>query len=153
MRVFSSDLLELHEDQIPEFQEAVAVFIRRAGRAALYAVALVEEDFRTEAARPQGAHGPEIVGVADDAIIGKTGDFFPQRARLLVGRIDRDQKLVLGQSRRLGDEIPSEQDGFFLEIIAEGEIPQHLEKRVMAGGIADIVEIVMLAPGADAFLH
>ena len=36
-RVFVSDLLELHEDQIPDFEETVAVFVRRcqAGRLAI----------------------------------------------------------------------------------------------------------------------
>ncbi len=44
-------------------------------------------------------------------------------------------------------------DRVFLEIVAEGEIPQHLEEGVVARGVADIVEIVVLAAGADAFLR
>ena len=40
----------------------------------------------------------------------------------------------------------------FLEIIAEGKIAQHFKKRVMAGGISNIFEVVMLASGADTFL-
>ena len=43
-------------------------------------------------------------------------------------------------------------DRLFLEIVAEAEIPQHLEERMVPGGVADIVEIVVLATGADAFL-
>ena len=43
-------------------------------------------------------------------------------------------------------------DRLFLEIVAEGEIPQHFEEGVVARGIADIVEIIVLAAGADAFL-
>src|SRR4029077_6714018 len=39
-----------------------------------------------------------------------------------------------------------------LEIIAEGKVPQHLEEGVMARGIADVFQIVMLAAGANAFL-
>ena len=40
-----------------------------------------------------------------------------------------------------------------LEVIAEGEIAQHLEEGVVPGGVADIVEIVVLAAGAHAFLR
>ena len=43
-------------------------------------------------------------------------------------------------------------DRLFLEIVAEGEIAQHFEEGVMPRGIADIVEIVVLAAGAHAFL-
>ena len=41
----------------------------------------------------------------------------------------------------------------FLEIIAEGKIAQHFEKSVVARGVADIVEIIVLAAGAHAFLR
>ena len=145
-------LLELHEDEIPEFQITVAVFVGRTWRAAGHGWALVKEDFRAIAAGAGRAHGPQIVGVADDAVIAEAGDLLPQSAGLFVGRVDRDQQLVLGQADHLGDEIPGEGDGLFLEVIAEGEIPQHLEESVVAGGIADIVQIVVLAAGADAFL-
>ena len=43
------------------------------------------------------------------------------------------------------------QDGLLLEVIAEAEIAEHLEEGVVARGVADIVEIVVLAPGADDF--
>ena len=44
-------------------------------------------------------------------------------------------------------------DRLLLEIIAKTEIAQHLEKRVVPRGVADIVQIVVLAAGADAFLR
>ena len=43
-------------------------------------------------------------------------------------------------------------DRLALEIISEGEIPQHLEEGVVARGVADVLEIVVLAPGAHAAL-
>ena len=43
-------------------------------------------------------------------------------------------------------------DRLILEIVAEREIPQHFEEGVVARGVADIVEVVVLAAGADAFL-
>jgi hypothetical protein len=36
-------------------------------------------------------------------------------------------------------------DRLVLEIVAEREIAEHLEEGVVPGGVADIVEIVMLA--------
>ena len=40
-----------------------------------------------------------------------------------------------------------------LEIVAEGEVAEHLEEGVVPGGVADIVEVVVLAAGAHAFLR
>ena len=44
-------------------------------------------------------------------------------------------------------------DGLVLEIVAEGEVAQHLKEGVVAGSVADIIEVVMLAAGADRFLR
>ena len=43
-------------------------------------------------------------------------------------------------------------DRLLLEIIAEREIAEHFEEGVVARGVADIVEVVVLAAGADALL-
>ena len=53
----------------------------------------------------------------------------------------------------LGQQLPGEQDRALLEIVAEGEIAEHLEEGVVARGVADIVEVVVLAAGAHAFLR
>ena len=70
----------------------------------------------------------------------------------IVFGINRDHQLFFGQPIFAGDQIPGELDGFGFEIIAEGEITEHFEKGMMAGGIADIIQIIMFATGADAFL-
>ena len=56
------ELLVLHEDEVPDLDEAVAFGIGRAGRAAGDVRAVVVEDFRAGAAGAGLAHGPEIVG-------------------------------------------------------------------------------------------
>ena len=53
--------LKLHEDDVPDFDEAVAVFFRRAGRAAPDVRAVIVEDFRAGAAGAGVAHRPEVV--------------------------------------------------------------------------------------------
>jgi hypothetical protein len=69
-------LLELHEHQVPDLDEAVAVFVRAARRAAPDVIAVIVEDFRARAAGPGVAHGPEIVRGrdADDLVFRQTGD-------------------------------------------------------------------------------
>ena len=72
--------------------------------------------------------------------------------RLIVFREDGDGELVLGQAKLLGDQRPGPLYGIGLEIVAEGEVAEHLEEGVVAGGVAHIVEVVVLAAGAHAFL-
>ncbi len=146
---------ELHEHEIPDLDEAVAVRLRRAGRAAGDRIAVVEEDFRTRPAGAGVAHRPEIVRGrdADDARFGKAGDALPQIEGLVVVVVDGDAEPVLRQAEFLGDQGPGEFDRERLEIVAEREIAEHLEERVMARGVADVVEVVVLAAGAHAFLR
>ena len=84
---------------------------------------------------------------------GKPGDLLPQIERLVVVDVDGDHQPVLRQAELLGDQIPGELDGAVLEIVAEREIAEHLEEGVVARGVADIVEVVVLAAGAHAFLR
>ena len=146
--------LELHEDEVPELQEPVAVLIGTARGPAGQLRALVDKDLGARTAGTGVAHRPEVVRRrdADDAVVGEAGDLLPEVRRLVVGMEDRDEQLVLRQPELLGDQGPGGFDRAFLEIIAEGEIPQHLEEGVVAGGVADIVQVVMLAAGAHAFL-
>ncbi len=53
---------------------------------------------------------------------------------------------------RRRDQLHRVGDGLFLEIIAEGKIAEHFEKRVVAIGEADVFEVVVFAAGANAFL-
>ncbi|MHC2377648.1 hypothetical protein ACVIHA_002023 [Bradyrhizobium liaoningense] len=148
-------LLELHEHEIPEFEEAVAVLLGRARRPAPDVLAAVDEDLRARTTRAGVAHRPEIVRGrdTDDAVVGEAGDLLPKARRLVVGVIDRDEQLVLLQSELGGDQLPGELDRALLEIVAEREIAEHLEEGEMARGVADIVEVVVLAAGAHAFLR
>jgi len=57
------------------------------------------------------------------------------------------------QAPDVDDEIPGEPDRVFLEVIAEGEVAEHLEERVMARGAADVFEVIVLAAGAHALLR
>ncbi len=117
--------------------------------------AVVVEDLRARAARAGVAHLPEIVGAGDahDLGVGQARDLLPEIERLIVVDIDGDQQPVDRQPEFLGDQVPGELDGAVLEIVAEREVAEHLEEGVVARGVADIVEIVVLAAGAHAFLR
>ena len=150
-----SELLVLHEHEIPDLDEAVAFGVGAAGRTAFHARAVVVENLRGRTARSKLAHRPEIVAArdADDLLVGEAGDLAPQPRRLVVVGIDGDQQALLVERIVLGEQLPGERDGALLEIIAEGEVAEHLEEGVVARGVADIVEVVMLAAGAHAFLR
>ena len=126
-----------------------------ARRAAGNVLAVIVEDFRARPARPGFAHGPEIVGAgdADDLLLGQAGDLFPELERLVVVDIDRDHQPIGRHAEFLGDQVPGQLDGALLEVVAEREIAEHLEEGVVARGVADIVEVVVLAAGAHAFLR
>ena len=49
---------------------------------------------------------------------------------------------------RAGQEFPGKGNGLLFEVIAEGEIAQHLEIGAVAGGLADVLNVA----GADALL-
>ncbi len=148
-------LLVLHEHEVPDLDEAVALGVGRAGRAAGNVLAMVVEDLRARAARAGVAHRPEIVGGrdADDPPLRQAGDLLPQVEGLVVLGIDGDGQPLRRNLELLGDQIPGELDGAVLEVVAEREIAEHLEERVMPRRVADIVEVVMLAAGAHAFLR
>src|SRR5580693_10180369 len=50
------------------------------------------------------------------------------------------------------DEFPRPVNRFLLEIVAKAPVAEHLEKSVVIGVEADVVEVVVFAAGADAFL-
>ena len=149
------DLLELHEHQVPDLDEAVAVLVGAAGRAAGDGRPVVVEDFRAGAARAGLAHGPEVVRGRDayDALFRQARDLAPERVRLVILGKDRDQEALFRQAVVLRDKPPGELDRALLEVVAEREVAQHLEEGVVARGVADIIEVVVLAACAHAFLR
>ena len=58
----------------------------------------------------------------------------------------------VGMLETLREELPGERDRVLLEVVAEGEVAEHLEERVVARGDADVLEVVVLAADADALL-
>ena len=72
-------LLVLHEHEIPDFNEAIALGFRGSGRAAPDVVAVIVENLRTRTARSGVAHRPEIVatGNPQDLLLRQARDLPP----------------------------------------------------------------------------
>ena len=145
-------LVVLHEDQVPDLDEPVALGLGGARRTARDVRAMVVEDFRARAAGAELAHLPEIVGAGDaqDPALGQPRDLLPQIERLVVVDEDSDRQPIDRQAELFGDEVPGKLDGAVLEVIAEREVAEHLEEGVMARGVADVLEVVVLAARAQA---
>ena len=146
--------LVLHEDQVPDLEEAVLVGDRAAVPAVLGAAVVV--DLRARAARPGHAHVPVVVGQA--AVLdplGRQSDLVPpDRVRLVVTVQNGGPQLALREAEpavRLGlsEQLPGVLDRAFLEVVAERPVAQHLEERGVPGGLAHFFDV----QGADAFLH
>src|SRR5690606_22832195 len=137
-------LVELDENQVPDFQVPLAVvaarFAVRIGAAILGPA--IDVNFRARPARAD-ADFPEVFRLAQahDALLGHAGDFLPQTRRLVVLLVDADPEDVLRNLHPLRDELPRPADGFALEIVAEREVAQHLEKRIVPVRIADPVDV------------
>src|SRR5271157_1260470 len=148
--------VELHKDEVPQLDVAVAIAGKLAVGVAEIARrrALVVVDFRARTAGSGVAHGPEVVLLveAENAVARDAHPVGPDLFRLVILAEDADVEFLLGDGEFLGDQLPRPGNGLLLEIIAEGEVAEHLEEGEVAGRAADLFEIVMLAAGADALL-
>ena len=95
-------LLELHEDEIPEFEEAIAVLLRAARRSAPDLLAVV--DRRSPSTDRTGRYRPSPRNCPRSAMrmmrsSEKPGDLLPETERLVVVVVDGDEQLVLLAAR------------------------------------------------------
>src|SRR5579875_3578607 len=114
-------------------------------------------DLRAGATRTGFARLPEdnFFVQTEDALLRNACYFLPEFFGVIVFTKHCDVKPILRHAEPLGtgDQFPRECDSILLEVIAEGEVAQHFEKRVMAAGVADVFEIIMLAARADTLLR
>src|SRR5690606_27032442 len=124
-------------------------------RAAPELVAVVVENPRARPATARVAHLPEVRLRAEphDLVVREARHLLPERMRVVVVLVDGDRELFARDGEVLGQRRPGQLDRALLEIVAEREIAEHLEEGEMAGGEADIVEVVVLTAGAHAFLR
>ena len=132
--------LVLHEDEIPELEEALAA--GAAGRAvrlaATHRLAPVVEELRVGAARARAADRPEVFrGRQRRDPLRRDADLLPEADRLLVGaetelgiaRVHARPDPVPVELQPLLDELGRVLDRAFLEVLAERPAAEHLEER------------------------
>ena len=166
--------VELDEDEVPDFDAAGVACVDEVAAGDLardVEVARAGREVDVELRHgPQGPVSPIIqklsfllpwttwIGGVEP---GCDEDFGPVLVGFLVeaggvagaGRVDGGVDARGGKIPAADDEFPRPVDGFLLEVIAEGPVAEHLEKGVVIGVEADVLEVVVLAAGADAFLR
>ena len=154
--------VELHEHMVPDLDEAVAVFPRAAGRTAGDVRTVVVKNLAARAARAGIGHHPEVVGrilfafvVANaNHTLGRHPDVFrPDVVGFLVVDVDRHGELVSRQLVDVGQQLPAPLQAVALEVVAKTPVAQHLEKRVVACGVADVFQVIVFAARPQAGLH
>ena len=145
-------VIELREDVIPDLDISVTVAANgAAGLAAAVLLAAIIIDLRAGTAGA-GAVLPEVVllAKAEDPFRSDADLFVPDLESLVIVHINRGIQAVRIKTDPIGagKEFPAPVDGFPLEIIAEGEIAQHLKISAVAGSLADVFDIAC----ADALL-
>jgi hypothetical protein len=85
-------------------------------------------------------------------MLRQTGDLAPELARFVILVEHGHAQVLRRQPQLAGDELPREANGVALEVVAEGEVAEHLEEGVMPGGVPHLLEVVVLAAGAHALL-
>ena len=143
--------LVLHEDEVPELEEAFALAARRTGRAtAPDLLAAVVEELGVRPAGARAADRPEVVRAVepDDALRGQALRL-PEAHRLLVlaepelriaGK-DGHPELVGIDLHVIEDELPGEVDRALLEVLTEREVAEHLEEGQVERVEPDLVDI------------
>jgi len=81
-----------------------------------------------------------------DALGRNPGGLDPDLLRLVVGLVHRRPEPVGVDPHHLGDELPGKRYGTGFEVIAEAEVPEHLEERAMPPRLADDLDV----DGAEA---
>jgi hypothetical protein len=149
LQVVGGTLVVLHEDEVPELQEALVLTARKIVGAAEVKAA-VEVELRARSARPDGAGFPEVLRAraADDPLT-RNPDGLPELDGLLVGaeverlvtREDGDPDVPFLEAEDLARELPGEFDGTLLEVVADREVAEHLEEGQVTQCGADVVDV------------
>src|SRR6202171_5649328 len=139
------------EDQVPDLEKAIAVLaVRPAVRPpAAVLLAPVVVDLGVRPAGSGRTRGPEVVLVAKapDALLWDSC-LLPDFKTLVVIVVDPCPEPLLVEAELLCQELVRIGNRLLLEVIAEGEVAQHLEEGQMVTVVADDVDV----DGTEDFL-
>ena len=153
--------VELHEHHVPDLDETITIFFRRARWATPDIGTMVVKNFGARATRPGVAHLPEVVRRIGCALIvtnahnpirRNTNLLGPDIIGFVIGGIDGNQQLLLWKFQYRGQKTPGKGNSVTLEIITKTEVTQHLEEGVMTSRVTDVIQIVVLTTGPNTTL-
>src|ERR1043166_1321732 len=154
--------LELHEHQIPKLSDDVgrAVHVCGAVLGVVGIVAHVVMNLAAWAARAGLAHLPEIIFAAKaQNSLFRRAYLFPKLlgifvwANFIIAFEDGEPHTLGIELEFINQQIPGKLNRFFFEVVAEAEIPKHLEEGLVARSLPHLIEIIVLAAGAQTFLR
>ena len=132
-------VVELREHIVPDLDIPVAVAAHGTpGLTAAVFLPPVVVDFRAGI----------LLAEAEDLLLGNADLFVPDVEGLVVALIYGGIQPILLQPYHLGQKFPAPGNGLVLEVVAEGEVAQHLKIGAVAGGVPHVVDVA----GADALL-
>ena len=111
MHVAGFITIKLHEDVIPDLNEAITILIRTARRAARNMLTMIIKNLGARTAWAGITHHPKVIRRITRAfVIPNTNDaigrnpnlVFPNRVGLIIFSIHSDQQFILGQLKDLG---------------------------------------------------
>ena len=111
--------------------------------------------FRVPSAAWSGvAPGPEVGSFAEarEALRADADVLQPDIRCFVIVVVHRAPEARRVEPERVDEEVPRQVDRLALEIISEGEVAEHLEEGVVARGVPDILQVIVLAPGTQAAL-
>ena len=135
----------LLEHVVPDLEPATAVL----GRAAVVLGyvrlrTFVDEDLAVRPAESGRAGRPEVVFVAQpiDLVRRKQLQCLrPDVERLVIARMHCRHKLRAVESEHFREQLPAPLDRFFLPVVADREVAEHLEERLVIAVLADLVDV------------
>ena len=147
--------VELHEDDVPNLNVAIAIFFCASRRPTPDMVAVVVENFGAWTTRTGITHLPEVVGSisrtfvitdADDTFARNTDFFFPDFIGFIVSFIDGDPQTLFWQGKPVftGQQFPCILNSIVFEVIAEAEVAQHFEESVVTCSVTDVFQVIVL---------
>src|SRR5262245_15497082 len=100
-------------------------------------------------------HLPEVVFFIEpnDAIPRNARSRGPEFGGVIVFPKDCDPESLRRKTEVFSKQRPGVIDCFLLEVRSEREVPEHLKKGLVPACMPDVIQIVMLAAGANALLR
>ena len=158
----------LDEHEIPDFDALRAVLIHQAALSLAFG-GEVYVQLGAGAAGTGLAHHPEIVlhAAVDDVYLRIQPLGFEERCPGVPGfpvkfagvtlglirAVDGGVQALCGESPALHHQLPGPGDGFFLEVVTERPVAEHLKHGVVVGILPHILQVIVFAAGADALLR